>query len=211
MAHRLFNILFSLLSADYPLTISSFLLFYLMVRFWPTDLRQYRGGGPQSQDDTALWAVYIVTSALEHRRVLSNSVPVPFLEFYLISYKVPTSFYDYDYLIPSSSKPFTFFPVNFYLVHTCKNQSFETQTSLETVSEKWKRNKKRKNSKLNRSQYFKSRAVNLLGIQSLDLLQAIISKSVTLVITNLNIHKTNRSSLMLCSMQPNVKKTKKHG
>lgn len=132
----------------------------------------------------------------------------PFWNFILSPTKSPMSFYDYDYLIPSSSKPFTFFPVNFYLVHTCKNQSFETQTSLETVSEKWKRNKKRKNSKLNRSQYFKSRAVNLLGVQSLDLLQAIISKSVTLVITNLNICKTNRSSLMLCSMQPSVKKQK---
>lgn len=48
----------------------------------------------------------------------------------------------------------------------------------------------------------------MLGIQSLDLFQAVISKSVTLVITTLNICKTNRSSSMLCSMQPSVKKKK---
>ena len=40
---------------SYPLTTSSFLLFYLMVRFWPSlSLRLYRGGSQQSQDYTAL-------------------------------------------------------------------------------------------------------------------------------------------------------------
>lgn len=72
-------------------------------------LERYRGGGPQSLPyNTALWAAYVVTSILEHGWELEQGLE--FWNFNKSRTKLPIKFYYYDYLIPRTTKPFTFSP-----------------------------------------------------------------------------------------------------